>query len=104
MDSPTPNASLTVSAATLAQPSKPTTANPKTAAALQEFESILIGEMTNLMFSTVPDDGSLGSGAAGDIYRSMLAQHIGSEVSKRGGLGLTPALMNEVIHQQGVRP
>lgn len=78
--------------------------HPQTEAALREFESILIGEFTNIMFSTIPTDGVTGGGHAESIYRSMMGQEVGREIAKRGGLGLMPALMNEVIRMQGGQP
>jgi len=76
-------------------------ADPKTKAALQEFESVLIGEMVNTMFSTVETDSMFGGGQAEEIYRSMMGQEMGREIARRGGLGLTPALMSEMIRLQG---
>ena len=80
---------------------QPVPVNPRTQAALQEFESILIGEMVNMMFSTVPADELTGGGHAEEIYRSMMGQEMGREVARKGGLGLAPSLMNEVIRMQG---
>ncbi|MCH8685097.1 rod-binding protein [Pedomonas mirosovicensis] len=75
--------------------------NPKTKAALQDFESVLIGEMVNIMFSTVPTDELTGGGNAESIYRSMMGQEMGKQIARQGGLGLVPHLMNEVIRMQG---
>lgn len=76
-------------------------ANPQTQAALEEFEAVLISEMVNTMFSTVETDSMFGGGHAEEIYRGMMGQEMGREIARRGGLGLTPALMNEVIRMQG---
>ncbi|HEY4544803.1 MAG TPA: rod-binding protein [Pedomonas sp.] len=79
------------------------TASPQTRAALEEFESVLIGEMVNTMFSTVETDSMFGGGQAEEVYRSMMGQEMGREIARRGGLGLTPALLNEVIRMQGAQ-
>lgn len=97
-----PAASLFTAPMMASRPAPP--ANPQTQAALQEFEAVLIGEMVNLMFSTVPADELTGGGHAEEIYRSMMGQEMGREVARKGGLGLTPALMNEVIRMQGGQP
>lgn len=96
-------ASMTATAPMLAH-KQSIPANPQTKAALQEFESILIGEMVNLMFSTVPADELMGGGHAEEIYRSMMGQEMGKEIARQGGLGLVPALMDEVIRMQGGQP
>lgn len=70
-------------------------------AAVEQFEAMLIGELASLMLGTVSTDGMFGGGHAEDIYRGMMAEHLGNAVAKRGGLGLTPALMDEVIRLQG---
>lgn len=75
--------------------------NPRTQAALQEFESVLIGEMVNTMFSTVETDKMFGGGQGEEVFRSLMGQEMGREIARRGGLGLTPALMNEMIRMQG---
>lgn len=90
------------SAGTAALAARPTpAADPRTKAALEEFESVLIGEMINLMLSTVPTDGLMGGGHAEEIYRSMMGQEMGRQIALKGGFGLVPALMDEVIRLQG---
>ncbi|MGK2284486.1 rod-binding protein [Pedomonas sp. V897] len=78
--------------------------NPQTRAALEEFEAVLIGEMVNVMLSTVPTDGYMGGGNAEEIYRSMMGQEMGREIARQGGLGIAPALMNEIVRLQGGQP
>mgnify|MGYP001411240079 CR=1 FL=1 len=68
--------------------------------AAQKFESMLIGELSNLMFSTVETDGPFGGGHAEGIYRGMMAEHVGTAIAKRGGLGLVPALDAELLALQ----
>lgn len=75
--------------------------NPRTQAALQEFEAVLIGEMVNHMFSTVETDRMFGGGQGEEVFRSLLGQEMGREIARRGGIGLAPALMNEIIRMQG---
>ena len=78
-----------------------TPVNPKTRAALQEFESVLIGEMVNTMFSTVETNEMFGGGQGEEVFRSLMGQEMGREIARRGGLGLSPVLMNEMIRMQG---
>jgi peptidoglycan hydrolase FlgJ len=75
-------------------------AAPATAAAVEQFEALLIGELAGLMLGTVGTEGPFGGGHAETIYRDLMAEHLGSAVARRGGLGLAPALMDEVIRMQ----
>lgn len=100
MNALAPSSAATASASLMAGRPAPAV-NPQTRAALEEFESVLISEMVNTMFSTVETDNMFGGGQAEEIYRSMMGQEMGREIARRGGLGLTPALMNEVIRMQG---
>ena len=77
---------------------------PQAKAAVEQFEAMLIGELAALMIGTVPADTMFGGGHAEDIYKGMMAEHLGNAVAKRGGLGLAPALMDEVIRMQGAQP
>ncbi len=44
----------------------------------------------NLFETTLPHDTSLGSGMAGDVWRSMLAEQLGKQTAKMIDLGLMP--------------
>lgn len=78
--------------------------DPRSVETMREFEAVLIGELTNIMMSTVPTDPITGGGSAEQVYRSMMGEKIGQEISKRGGIGLMPALMDELIRLQGGQP
>lgn len=68
--------------------------------AAQEFESVLIGQLMNLMLESVPTSESFGGGHGEDIYRSMLGEQMGKDMAKRGGLGLSQSILNEMIQMQ----
>jgi len=44
----------------------------------------------NLFETTLPHDSSLGSGMAGDVWRSMMAEQMGKQAAKMIDLGLFP--------------
>jgi Rod binding domain-containing protein len=79
-------------------------ASREVTAAAEQFEALLIGELTQLMIGTVEVDGLFGGGHAEGVYRGMMAEHLGIAIARRGGLGLAPALMAEVIRMQGGQP
>lgn len=86
--------------ATLPAP-KPPILQPSSKEAVEQFESVLIGELTGYMLNTVDTDSEFGGGHAEEIFRGMLAEHLGNAIAKRGGLGLSTALMTEVVRLQG---
>ena len=78
--------------------------DPATAAAgetARAFEAVLIGQMTQLMMATTGDAGAFAGGHGEDMFRGILAERIGTEIARRGGLGLAPAIMQQIIELQG---
>jgi hypothetical protein len=63
------------------------TGNDKSAAAYQKFEAFLLQTFVEAM---LPKDASnvYGSGTAGDIWRSMFAEHIANELAASTKLGI----------------
>ena len=57
------------------------------ASPLQEFEAFAL---RNFVESMLPDEKStfFGSGTAGSIWRSMLAEHLGASLAENGGIGI----------------
>lgn len=66
------------------------------------FEGILLGQLTTIMLQTVPVDEDFGGGSAEEMYRGMMAEEIGQEMARSGGLRLSDALVRQMIAlQQG---
>lgn len=65
-----------------------------------EFEAVFLGQMTQLMLESVPSDGAFSGGHGEEMFRGVLAEKLGNEISKRGGIGLAPIVMNEIIKLQ----
>lgn len=66
----------------------------------QAFEAVLIGQLTNMMMASADEGGDFSGGHGEAMFRGVLAEKIGTEVAKRGGLGLAPAVMQEIIKLQ----
>jgi hypothetical protein len=81
-----PAASKTASAL-LSPTTQGATDNNKSAAAYQKFEAFLLQTFVEAM---LPKDASnvYGSGTAGDIWRSMFAEHIANELAESAKLGI----------------
>ncbi len=69
--------------------------------AAQEFESVFLSEMMQHMFSGIKPNKTFGGGHSEDIYRSMLVQEYANAMSKQGGIGVSDAIMKEMIKMQG---
>ncbi len=97
--SPLPQAA----AAGATQPAKPLPkVDPKNAKTAQEFESVFLGQVTQLMLQSVQQDEQFGGGNGEEIFRGVLAEKLGAEMARRGGIGLAPAVVDQILKlQQG---
>lgn len=76
--------------------------NPKNAETAQSFEAVFLGQMTTMMMETVQQDGDFHGGSGEEMFRGILAEKLGTEMAKRGGIGLAPAVLDQIIKlQQG---
>ena len=68
-------------------------------ATAQEFESLLLYKMFEAMRRTVPKSGLLNSFSM-DMYQSMMDQEMANEVAKKGTVGLSQMLYEELTKLQ----
>lgn len=78
-------------------PSAPSAA--RTAA--QEFEAVFAAEMAKLMLESVEVDEQFGGGHGETMFRGVLAEQIGKDLARSGGLGIAPAVLDQMIRMQG---
>ena len=78
-------------------------ANAKSAPAktAREFEAVFLGQMTQLMMESVDAGGDFSGGHGEQMFRGVLAEKLGAAIADRGGLGLAPAVMDQIIKLQG---
>ena len=81
---------------------KPGIAVNETAAkkAAGEFEGVLISQMLGSMFEGISTDGPFGGGQGEAMFRSLMLDEYGKQLSKRGGLGLTNAIVKSLLSHQ----
>jgi flagellar protein FlgJ len=62
--------------------------------AYRQFEAMVLGTFVQSM---LPDEASsvYGEGLAGDMWKSILGQHLGDAISQRGGIGIANRLLND---------
>ncbi|GAA0601732.1 rod-binding protein [Caenispirillum bisanense] len=70
--------------------------------AAEEFEAMFIGQMLQHMFSGIETNPDFGGGAGEDMWRSVLVDQYGKEISKNGGIGIADAVMRTLLQNQEV--
>jgi len=63
--------------------------------ATQKFEAFIIQSSLETILPK-SDGGFFGRGTAGDVWRSMIAEQIGDQIAKAGGLGLRKLLDHDL--------
>ena len=71
------------------------------AKAAQEFEAVFLSQMLQPMFDGLKTDGTFGGGFAEEIYRGLMLENIGREMAASGGIGLSDAVLAEMVRMQG---
>ncbi len=67
----------------------------------REFEAVFIGQMTKLMLESVETGDQFSGGPGEEMFRGVLAEEMGKEIARGGGVGLAPAVLDQIIRMQG---
>ena len=78
----------------------PSAVDRKLDEAAKDFESVFLTQMLQTVWDTVPTDGPMGGGSGESIFRSMMIQDIGRQISNQGGIGLAPYIKAELLNLQ----
>jgi peptidoglycan hydrolase FlgJ len=70
--------------------------------AAEDFESVFIAQMLEPMFEGLKTDGMFGGGSSEGIFRSLMVQEVGKEISRAGGVGITDAIYDQMLKMQGL--
>ena len=65
------------------------------------FEAVFLGQMTQLLLGSVEQQGEVSGGPGADAFRGILAEQIGTAIAARGGIGLSSAVMTQMLTLQG---
>lgn len=84
-------------------PAAPQRPNPAASAAesARDFEAVFLAQVAGMMMETVETGGEFSGGHAEVVFRGILAERLGSEMAKSGGIGLAPIVMDQLIRLQG---
>ena len=64
-----------------------------------ELESLFVYYLLKEMRATIPKSGFISGGKAEEIYTSMLDLQLARELSFRGGIGLSPLLIDQLYRK-----
>jgi len=68
--------------------------------AAQDFEGVFISQMLSYMFSGISVDEEFGGGQGEEMFRSLIIDEYGKQISARGGIGLAKNVLKELIAAQ----
>ncbi len=74
--------------------------DPKVWATAQDFEAVYLSQLTSLMFDSAPTDGPFGGGSAEQTWRGMMAEQMGKQMARAGGVGLASSVYDQIIRLQ----
>lgn len=72
----------------------------KLKSAAKEFESTFVSQMVGMMFQGVETDETFGGGHGEDMFKSMLTNEYGKQMTNRGGFGLADSVYRELLRAQ----
>lgn len=64
--------------------------------AATEFEGLLLHQMLQSMWSTVPKDSLFGSSNESEIYRDMYNDAVAKEISEKQSIGIKDVVLREL--------
>ncbi|MEM9880754.1 MAG: rod-binding protein [Pseudomonadota bacterium] len=69
----------------------------------EDYEGIFLSTLLQTMFADLEVDGPFGGGHSEKIYRSMMVDQYGTEIAKRGGIGIADAITRELLAFQELK-
>lgn len=82
-------------------PSPTAATNAGAAKSARAFEAVFLGQMAQMMMGTVDTDTPFSGGHGEEMFRSVLAEQLGTAMAAKGGIGLAPTVMDQIIKLQG---
>jgi Rod binding domain-containing protein len=68
--------------------------------AAQQFESVFITQFVGQMFDGISTDGPFGGGQGEEMFRSLLIDEYGKQITAQGGFGLSDAVTRQLLRNQ----
>jgi len=71
--------------------------------AAQQFEGVFLSQFLSQMFDGISTDGPFGGGAGEQMFRSLMLDEYGKQISAQGGIGLANTVTQELLKMQETR-
>jgi Rod binding domain-containing protein len=68
----------------------------------KDFESSFLSSMLGQMFEGLSTDGPFGGGQGEAMFRSVMMDAFGKQITKAGGVGVAAAVQREMLKMQGL--
>ena len=78
----------------------PSPSHLRAAETAKEFEGQFISVMVKEMFQGIGEDDLFNGGTAEENWRELLVDEYAKSIAERGGIGLAPQILSEVIKAQ----
>ena len=69
-------------------------------ATAQDFEAVFLGTMVKTMLETAQPEGDFTGGQGEEMFRGVLAEKLGIEMARKGGIGLAPMVLEQMMKMQ----
>jgi len=66
----------------------------------EDFESMMISQMLRPMFAGLKTEAPFGGGNAEKMWRDVMVDEMGKEMTKAGGIGIADQVMKEMLKMQ----
>ena len=69
----------------------------------EDFEAVFIAQMLQPMFQNMGAEEPFGGGESAKMWRSMQVEEYGKAITQAGGIGMTDAVLKEMIKLQEMK-
>jgi peptidoglycan hydrolase FlgJ len=70
--------------------------------AAQDFEALLLQQMFQAMWRSVPTDGMLSGSREEELYRDMLNEELAKQLSEGQSIGIKEVILNDLKRREGI--
>lgn len=68
--------------------------------AAKQYEGIFVSEFLGQMFEGISTDGPFGGGQGEQMFRSLMLDQYGKQITSHGGFGLSDAITKQLLKAQ----
>jgi len=66
----------------------------------KDFESMFVSQMLEQMFGESEGDEAFGNSETGDVYKGLMMDEYGKQISRAGGIGIADYVKKELLKLQ----